>query len=292
MRIDELEEVLDRLAGEGRRPKFIYSVPSFQNPAGVTLSAERRRRLVELAREHELLVVRGQPLRAAPLRGRAAAAAVRARRRRLRPLPRDLLEDPLARDPGRLGGRAAAGAGEDRARQAGRRPLHLDPDPVLRPRVLRRGPLARVHRRPDRDLPRPPRRDAGGARAPLPRRRPSGPAPRAGCSCGRPCPTTSTPPTCSRRRCARTSPSCPAGRPTSTGAARTRCGSTSRARPRTRSARAIRRIGQVVSEQVGLYETITGEHRVVGPAPEPRRTRRPRARRRCRCAAQAEGRRK
>ncbi|HEX2359136.1 MAG TPA: PLP-dependent aminotransferase family protein [Solirubrobacterales bacterium] len=61
MRIDELERVLARLAQEGRRPKFIYSVPSFQNPAGVTLSAERRRRLVELARQHEVLVCEDNP---------------------------------------------------------------------------------------------------------------------------------------------------------------------------------------------------------------------------------------
>jgi 2-aminoadipate transaminase len=61
MRIDELEELLARLAREGRRPKFIYSVPSFQNPAGVTLSAERRRRMVELAREREVLVVEDNP---------------------------------------------------------------------------------------------------------------------------------------------------------------------------------------------------------------------------------------
>jgi 2-aminoadipate transaminase len=61
MRIDELEEVLARLAKEGRRPKFIYTVPSFQNPAGVTLSAERRARLVELAREHEVLVAEDNP---------------------------------------------------------------------------------------------------------------------------------------------------------------------------------------------------------------------------------------
>ena len=61
MRTDELEAVLARLAGEGRRPKFIYSVPNFQNPAGVTLSAERRVRLVELAREHELLVLEDNP---------------------------------------------------------------------------------------------------------------------------------------------------------------------------------------------------------------------------------------
>ncbi|CAN5596633.1 PLP-dependent aminotransferase family protein [soil metagenome] len=61
MRTDELAELLGRLAREGRRPKFIYSVPSFQNPAGVTLSAERRARLVELAREHEVLVVEDNP---------------------------------------------------------------------------------------------------------------------------------------------------------------------------------------------------------------------------------------
>ena len=61
MRIDLLEETLDRLAGEGRRPKFIYTVPTFQNPAGVTMSAERRVRLVEIARERELLVVEDSP---------------------------------------------------------------------------------------------------------------------------------------------------------------------------------------------------------------------------------------
>ncbi len=61
MRVDELEAVLERAGRAGRRPKFIYSVPSFQNPAGVTLSLERRRRLVELAREHEILVLEDNP---------------------------------------------------------------------------------------------------------------------------------------------------------------------------------------------------------------------------------------
>jgi 2-aminoadipate transaminase len=61
MRIDELEQLLAALAAAGRRPKFIYSVPSFQNPAGVTMSEERRRRLVELAREHEVLIVEDNP---------------------------------------------------------------------------------------------------------------------------------------------------------------------------------------------------------------------------------------
>jgi len=61
MKVDELEEVLQRLAADGLRPKFIYSVPTFQNPAGVTLSFERRRRLVELARSHEVLIVEDNP---------------------------------------------------------------------------------------------------------------------------------------------------------------------------------------------------------------------------------------
>ncbi len=61
MRIEELEAVLARLDREGKRPKFVYSVPSFQNPAGVTMSLERRRRLVELARQREMLVVEDSP---------------------------------------------------------------------------------------------------------------------------------------------------------------------------------------------------------------------------------------
>ena len=61
MDIDALEELLERLRGEGRRPKFVYSVPSFQNPAGVTMSLPRRLRLVELARRHEILVVEDNP---------------------------------------------------------------------------------------------------------------------------------------------------------------------------------------------------------------------------------------
>jgi 2-aminoadipate transaminase len=61
MRVDELGAVLDGLERDGRRTKFIYTVPSFQNPAGVTLSAERRRRVVEIAREREVLVIEDNP---------------------------------------------------------------------------------------------------------------------------------------------------------------------------------------------------------------------------------------
>jgi 2-aminoadipate transaminase len=61
MPIDELEDTLDRLDAEGRRPKFIYTIPNFQNPGGVTMSLPRRRRLVEVAREREILVLEDNP---------------------------------------------------------------------------------------------------------------------------------------------------------------------------------------------------------------------------------------
>jgi 2-aminoadipate transaminase len=61
MRVDEMEAALDRLEAEGRRPKFIYTIPNFQNPAGVTMALERRRRLVEVAGERELVVLEDNP---------------------------------------------------------------------------------------------------------------------------------------------------------------------------------------------------------------------------------------
>jgi 2-aminoadipate transaminase len=53
LQVDELER---RLA-EGLRPKLLYTIPDHQNPAGVSLSAERRALLVELARRHGFLIV-------------------------------------------------------------------------------------------------------------------------------------------------------------------------------------------------------------------------------------------
>jgi DNA-binding transcriptional MocR family regulator len=55
--LDELAQAL----GNGRKPAFLYTIPTFQNPSGRTLSAERRHRLAELAREHELLVLEDDP---------------------------------------------------------------------------------------------------------------------------------------------------------------------------------------------------------------------------------------
>jgi 2-aminoadipate transaminase len=61
LRIDLVEEALTRLADEGRPPKVLYTIPNFQNPGGVTMSLERRERLVRLAHERELLIVEDNP---------------------------------------------------------------------------------------------------------------------------------------------------------------------------------------------------------------------------------------
>ena len=81
MIVDELEATLEQLERDGRRPKFIYTVPTFQNPAGVTLSLERRRRLVEIAQQREILVLEDDPYGALRYEGEALPTPVRARRR-------------------------------------------------------------------------------------------------------------------------------------------------------------------------------------------------------------------
>ena len=61
MRVEELDELLDRLEAAGKRPKFVYTIPNFQNPAGVTMSLPRRERLVRIAHARELLVLEDNP---------------------------------------------------------------------------------------------------------------------------------------------------------------------------------------------------------------------------------------
>lgn len=54
-------DALERALEEGDPPAFLYTIPTFQNPSGRTLSRTRRRRLVELARDRELLVFEDDP---------------------------------------------------------------------------------------------------------------------------------------------------------------------------------------------------------------------------------------
>lgn len=57
MVVDQLEDALVK----GARPKFVYSVPNFHNPAGVTMSGERRRALVALCREAGIPIIEDNP---------------------------------------------------------------------------------------------------------------------------------------------------------------------------------------------------------------------------------------
>ena len=113
---------------------------------------------------------RGQPVRAAALRGRAAADAVLARRRPVRDLPRHVLEDPVRRAAAGLGGGARSDPRAAEPGQAGRRPVLVVADAVLRRRVLRPARLAQVPHDPARALPAPAGRDAQRARG-VPARR-------------------------------------------------------------------------------------------------------------------------
>jgi 2-aminoadipate transaminase len=56
-----VREALEEAHSEGTRVKFIYTIPNFQNPAGVTLATERRRELLEIAREYDLIIIEDNP---------------------------------------------------------------------------------------------------------------------------------------------------------------------------------------------------------------------------------------
>lgn len=56
-----LREHIARLRAAGRRMKFLYTVPTFNNPAGLTLSAHRRAEVLEIARENGILVIEDNP---------------------------------------------------------------------------------------------------------------------------------------------------------------------------------------------------------------------------------------
>lgn len=56
-----VEALLDALEREGRRAKYLYTIPTFHNPAGTTTTAERRRRLVEVAARRDLLILEDNP---------------------------------------------------------------------------------------------------------------------------------------------------------------------------------------------------------------------------------------
>lgn len=63
MDIDALKKELDKLTKESKKPRFIYVIPDFQNPSGITMSLERRKELVKIAAEREIPILEDSPYR-------------------------------------------------------------------------------------------------------------------------------------------------------------------------------------------------------------------------------------
>ncbi len=58
---EALQESIDKMLAEGRKIKFLYLVPNFGNPSGVTLSEPRRHKILEICRRHHILVIEDNP---------------------------------------------------------------------------------------------------------------------------------------------------------------------------------------------------------------------------------------
>lgn len=61
MDLEKLEEKIKEVEEAGKEGKFIYIIPDFQNPTGVTLSEEKRERIVEIAEKYDLIIVEDTP---------------------------------------------------------------------------------------------------------------------------------------------------------------------------------------------------------------------------------------
>ena len=58
---EELERVIGELEAAGRTIKLLYTIPSFNNPSGITMAADRRQRVVDICRAHNILVLEDNP---------------------------------------------------------------------------------------------------------------------------------------------------------------------------------------------------------------------------------------
>ncbi len=71
MRSDLLEKTLAKMLTEGDRPKFIYVIPDFQNPAGITMPEFRRLEIIAIAKKYNILIIEDSPYRELRFEGEA-----------------------------------------------------------------------------------------------------------------------------------------------------------------------------------------------------------------------------
>ena len=97
-----------RRSSSGARPKLAHIIPNFQNPAGYTLSLDKRRRLLELAEKYDFVIFEDDPYVELRFEGERLPTMLSLDTRRQRRLRLVVLEDGLPRHPRRLPGRAGA----------------------------------------------------------------------------------------------------------------------------------------------------------------------------------------
>lgn len=71
MRADLLDKKLAELQKAGTMPKFIYCIPDFQNPAGITMPEERRKEIIAVAQKYDVLILEDSPYREIRFAGKA-----------------------------------------------------------------------------------------------------------------------------------------------------------------------------------------------------------------------------
>jgi len=59
----QMEAEIEKLAAKGVKPKFIYEIPDFQNPSGITMSLKRRQEILRIAEKYDLVVIEDSPYR-------------------------------------------------------------------------------------------------------------------------------------------------------------------------------------------------------------------------------------
>src|SRR5262249_59953504 len=67
--VEALEREIQRLEAAGTPPRFVYTIPTFNNPAGVTMSLARRRALLDIAARPGVPIVEDDAYRDLPLEG-------------------------------------------------------------------------------------------------------------------------------------------------------------------------------------------------------------------------------
>lgn len=60
---EELGDAVKELISQGRKPKFIYTIPDFQNPSGVTMSLQQRKYVLDVATKYDIIVLEDSPYR-------------------------------------------------------------------------------------------------------------------------------------------------------------------------------------------------------------------------------------